>query len=113
MGHEPRVAFLSYSNFGSPVGHRLEHIREAVRILDTRNVNFEYEGEMAADVALNPAMSRHYPFSRFDGPRQRSHHARPAVGPHFREVAEGKFGDGKVIGPFLVGMQSRFKFLPP
>ncbi len=54
MGHEPRVAFLSYSTFGNPSGQWLANIRDAVAILDAEEVNFEYEGEMAPDAALNP-----------------------------------------------------------
>jgi malate dehydrogenase (oxaloacetate-decarboxylating)(NADP+) len=69
MGHEPRVAFLSYSTFGNPEGTFLENVRGAVRLLDERGgLDFEYEGEMAPDVALNPAMHRVYPFSRLTGP---------------------------------------------
>src|SRR5215210_5191974 len=69
MGHEPRVAFLSYSTFGNPEGSFLDRIRDAVKLLDRRDdVDFEYEGEMAPDVALNPVMHRVYPFSRLTGP---------------------------------------------
>src|SRR3546814_5718728 len=68
MGQEPRVAFLSYANFGNPPGKWLDTIRDAVRLLDMRGVGFEYEGEMTPDVALNRDMSRHYPFSRLSGP---------------------------------------------
>ena len=64
MGHTPRVAFLSYSTFGNPAGNWLANIREAVSILDQRKPNFEYEGEMAPDVALNPALMANYPFCR-------------------------------------------------
>ena len=53
MGYEPRVAMLAYSTFGQPDGERSERVQEAVRILDKRRVDFEYDGEMAADVALN------------------------------------------------------------
>ena len=56
MGHEPRVALLAYSTFGHPAGERSERIQEAVRILDQRRLDFEYDGEMAADVALNHAL---------------------------------------------------------
>src|SRR3546814_18222791 len=62
MGHEPRVAFLSYSTFGNPPGSWLDNIREAVHILDDRQPEFEYEGEMAPDVALNERLMRNYPF---------------------------------------------------
>ncbi|MBU1257805.1 MAG: NADP-dependent malic enzyme, partial [Alphaproteobacteria bacterium] len=68
MGHDPRVAFLSYSNFGNPPGAFLENVRGAVKLLDERGVDFEYEGEMTADVALNPAVMKSYPFSRLSGP---------------------------------------------
>ncbi|OWK26426.1 hypothetical protein AJ87_04310 [Rhizobium yanglingense] len=53
MGYQPRVALLAYSTFGHPSGERSERVREAVKILDKRRVDFEYDGEMAADVALN------------------------------------------------------------
>src|SRR5690606_12092478 len=64
MGHEPRVAFLSYSTFGNPPGSWLDNIRDAVHILDERQPEFEYEGEMAPDVALNERLMRNYPFCR-------------------------------------------------
>jgi malate dehydrogenase (oxaloacetate-decarboxylating)(NADP+) len=53
LGYEPRVAMLAYSTFGHPTGERSERVRDAVKILDKRRVDFEYDGEMAADVALN------------------------------------------------------------
>ena len=68
MGHEPRVAFLSYSTFGNPSGQWLENIRNAVALLDAENPGFEYEGEMAPDAALNPKVMALYPFSRLSGP---------------------------------------------
>jgi malate dehydrogenase (oxaloacetate-decarboxylating)(NADP+) len=68
MGHEPRVAFLSYSTFGNPGGVFLDNIRDAVTVLDSRQVSFEYEGEMAADVALNPKQLANFPFARLSGP---------------------------------------------
>ncbi len=85
MGQEPRVAFLSYSTFGNPQGSYLERIRDGVKLLDQRDgVDFEYEGEMSPDVALNPAMQRFYPFSRLYRPRQRAGHARSADPPTSR-----------------------------
>src|SRR3546814_7737359 len=57
MGQEPRVAFLSYANFGNPPGKWLDTIRDAVRLLDMRGVGFEYEGEMTPDVALKDRKS--------------------------------------------------------
>ncbi|MDB5694237.1 MAG: bifunctional malic enzyme oxidoreductase/phosphotransacetylase [Alphaproteobacteria bacterium] len=104
MGHEPRVAFLSYSNFGDPEGSYLERIRDAVKILDARgDVGFEYEGEMSPDVALNPAMQRVYPFSRLNGP------ANVLVMPGLQTANISakllrELGGDAVIGPILVGM---------
>ena len=103
MGHDPRVAFLSYSTFGNPEGTWLENIRGAVRLLDQRGVDFEYEGEMAPDVALNPAMARFYPFSRLTGP------ANVLVMPGLQSANLSakllkELGGDSVIGPMLVGM---------
>jgi malate dehydrogenase (oxaloacetate-decarboxylating)(NADP+) len=104
MGHEPRVAFLSYSTFGNPVGTFLENVRGAVRILNERkDVDFEFEGEMAPDVALNPAMHRIYPFSRLTGP------ANVLIMPGLQSANLSakllrELGGDAVIGPMLVGM---------
>ncbi len=109
MGHEPRVAFLSYSTFGNPHGNWLENIREAVALLDARaaagdGVDFEYEGEMAPDVALNPAVMRSYPFSRLKGP------ANVLVMPGLQSANLSskllrELGGDAVIGPMLIGME--------
>src|SRR5581483_2814075 len=68
LGYDPRVAFLSFSTFGHPPGERSERIQEAVRLLDERRVDFEYDGEMGADVALNMELREAYPFCRLSGP---------------------------------------------
>ena len=69
MGHEPRVAMLSFASFGQPQRNHSANVREAVRLLDRKNVKFEYDGEMAADVALDyDLMKRLYPFCRLTGP---------------------------------------------
>ena len=104
MGHEPRVAFLSYSTFGNPPGNWLGPIREAVEILDARGVSFEYEGEMAPDVALNPRLAASYPFSRLSGP------ANVLVMPGLQSANLSakllrELGGDTVIGPMLVGME--------
>ena len=105
MGHEPRVAFLSYSTFGNPEGSFLERIREAVKILDRGDgVDFEYEGEMPPDVALNPAMQKVYPFSRLTGP------ANVLIMPGLQTANIAakllrELGGDAVIGPVLVGME--------
>jgi malate dehydrogenase (oxaloacetate-decarboxylating)(NADP+) len=103
MGHEPRVAFLSYSTFGNPTGTFLENVRGAVRLLDGRDTDFEYEGEMAPDVALNPTLQAVYPFSRLTGP------ANVLVMPGLQSASLsakllGELGGDAVIGPMLVGM---------
>ncbi|TNE42037.1 MAG: NADP-dependent malic enzyme [Sphingomonadales bacterium] len=104
MGHTPRVAFLSYSTFGNPPGNWLENLREAVAILDERGVDFEYEGEMAPDVALNPQVMKNYPFSRLSGP------ANVLVMPGLQSANVSakllrELGGDSVIGPVLVGME--------
>jgi malate dehydrogenase (oxaloacetate-decarboxylating)(NADP+) len=68
MGLEPRVAFVSFSTFGYPVSERAEKMHLAPKVLDTRGVDFEYEGEMTVDVAMNPAAQEAYPFQRLTGP---------------------------------------------
>ena len=104
MGHEPRVAFLSYSTFGNPEGRWLDNIREAVALLDERRVNFEYEGEMAPDVALNPKLMGNYPFCRLSSP------ANVLVMPGLQSANLSakllrELGGDAVIGPMLVGLE--------
>jgi malate dehydrogenase (oxaloacetate-decarboxylating)(NADP+) len=104
MGYEPRVAMLAYSTFGHPPGERSERVQEAVKILDKRRVDFEYDGEMAADVALNyTLMQRQYPFCRLSGP------ANVLVMPAFHSASIStrmlqELGGSTVIGPLLVGL---------
>lgn len=111
MGHEPRVAFLSYSTFGNPEGAFLENVRGAVRLLDGMNVDFEYEGEMAPDVALNPSMKRIYPFSRLTCP------ANVLIMPGLQSANLSakllrELGGDAVIGPMLVGMAQPVQIAP-
>jgi malate dehydrogenase (oxaloacetate-decarboxylating)(NADP+) len=68
LGLEPRVAFASFSTFGYPVSERATKMHEAPKVLDAWGVDFEYDGEMTVDVALNPAAMAHYPFCRLTGP---------------------------------------------
>jgi malate dehydrogenase (oxaloacetate-decarboxylating)(NADP+) len=103
MGYEPRIAMLAYSTFGHPAGERSERIQEAVKILDRRRVDFEYDGEMAADVALNPRVMAQYPFCRLTGP------ANVLVMPAFHSASIStkmlqELGGSTVIGPLLVGL---------
>ena len=88
MGLEPRVAFTSYTTFGNPPGVHVEGLREAVCILDGFKADFEYEGEMAPDVALNYEMQkRYYPFTRLQRTGQHPGDARASVGKHFGQAA--------------------------
>jgi len=103
MGYEPRVAMLAYSTFGHPPGERSERVQEAVKILDKRRVDFEYDGEMAADVALNAKAMAQYPFCRLSGP------ANVLVMPAFHSASIStkmlqELGGSTVIGPLLVGL---------
>src|SRR5215475_7584242 len=67
FGYEPRIALLAFSTFGHPPGERSAHVQGAVKILDQRRVDFEYDGDMAADVALNMELREAYPFCRLSG----------------------------------------------
>ena len=89
LGFEPRVAMLAYSTFGNPPGERAEKVQEAVRILDSRRVDFEYDGEMGADVALNPNVMAAYPFCRLSGAGQRAGHAGAPLGGDLHQHAAG------------------------
>ncbi|GLK53646.1 MAG: NADP-dependent malic enzyme [Oceanicaulis sp.] len=104
FGFTPRVAFLSYSTFGNPQGQRSDKLQEAVRLLDERGVNFEYEGEMNVDVALDPSHRFLYPFSRLKGPANVL--IMPAI--HAASIATKLLrvaGGATVIGPMLVGVE--------
>ena len=103
MGVEPRVAFVSFSTFGYPVSERAEKMHQAPRVLDARGVDFEYEGEMTVDVALNVQAQAAYPFSRLTGP------ANILVVParHSASISVKlmqEMGGATVIGPILAGV---------
>ncbi|ASP35182.1 NADP-dependent malic enzyme [Labrenzia sp. VG12] len=111
LGYEPRVAMLAYSTFGHPKGERSEKVIEAVKILDRRRVDFEYDGEMAADVALNPERMSSYPFCRLSGP------ANVLVMPAFHSASIStkmlqELGGATVIGPLLVGFDKPIQIVP-
>jgi malate dehydrogenase (oxaloacetate-decarboxylating)(NADP+) len=112
LGHEPRVAFLSWSTFGNPQGKWLDNIRGAVSILDAEtDVGFEYEGEMAPDAALNPKVMAAYPFSRLSGP------ANVLVMPglqsaHISAKLLKELGGNAMIGPVLLGMERPVQIVP-
>jgi malate dehydrogenase (oxaloacetate-decarboxylating)(NADP+) len=103
LGYEPRLALLAFSTFGHPQGERSARVIEAVKILDSKRVDFEYDGEMAADVALNPELASAYPFCRLSGP------ANVLVMPAFHSASIStkmlqELGGATVIGPLLVGL---------
>ncbi|TVQ05501.1 MAG: NADP-dependent malic enzyme, partial [Roseinatronobacter sp.] len=103
LGLEPRVAFVSFSTFGYPISERAEKMHLAPRILDARGVDFEYEGEMTVDVALNPTAAAHYPFSRLSGPANilvvPARHSASISVKLMQEMA-----GATVIGPILAGV---------
>ncbi|MBW8285171.1 MAG: NADP-dependent malic enzyme [Rhizobium sp.] len=104
LGYEPRVALLAYSTFGHPTGERSERLREAVKILDNRRVDFEYDGEMGADVALNAHRMEQYPFCRLSGIANVL--VMPAI--HSASISTKmlqELGGSTVIGPLLVGLE--------
>jgi malate dehydrogenase (oxaloacetate-decarboxylating)(NADP+) len=103
LGYEPRLALLAFSTFGHPPGERSERVQEAVRLLDRQRVDFEYDGEMAADVALNMELREAYPFCRLSGP------ANVLIMPAFHSASIStkmlqELGGATVIGPLLVGL---------
>ncbi|MBO9498692.1 MAG: NADP-dependent malic enzyme [Novosphingobium sp.] len=111
LGHEPRVAFLSYSTFGNPPGKWLKSIREAVHILDTEGADFEYEGEMAPDAALNPKVMELYPFCRLSAP------ANVLIMPGLQSANLSakllrELGGNATIGPMLIGMEKPVQIAP-
>jgi malate dehydrogenase (oxaloacetate-decarboxylating)(NADP+) len=105
MGHEPRVALLSYSNFGNPMKEKSKRIRDAVELLNARtDIDFEYDGEMSADVALNAELMALYPFCRLSGPANVL--VMPALhSAHISANMLEELGVGTVVGPVLVGLE--------
>ncbi|MEG3092640.1 NADP-dependent malic enzyme [Sphingomonas sp. PB1R3] len=111
MGHEPRVAFLSYSTFGNPEGQWIDNVRDGVLALDKRQVGFEYEGDMAPDVALNPKQMANFPFSRLSGP------ANVLIMPGLQSANISakllrELGGDSMIGPMLIGMEKPVQIAP-
>jgi malate dehydrogenase (oxaloacetate-decarboxylating)(NADP+) len=104
MGHEPRVALLSFSNFGNPMREKAARVRDAVKVLDALDVDFEYDGEMQANVALDyELMRKFYPFARLSGPANVL--VMPAL--HSANITAKlvqSAGIGTVIGPILIGL---------
>ena len=103
LGMEPRVAFLSFSNFGYPISERAIKMADAAKVLDERGADFEYEGEMTVDVALNPEQAAKFPFSRLNAPANvlvvPARHSASISVKLMQEMA-----GATVIGPILTGV---------
>ena len=111
FGFEPKVAFVSHSTFGQPITSRTKHIRKAVEILKDRNVDFEFDGDMQPDVALNKEYKSLYPFSKIVG------NANILIMPGQHSAAISykmmkTLGDTKVIGPLLIGLGLPIEIAP-
>ena len=111
FGHVPRVALLANSTFGLPGGERSARIIEAVRVLGTRNVDFEFDGEMAADVALDREKMALYPFCRL------SDAANVLIMPAMHSASIStkllqQMGGVTMLGPLLVGLQKSVQIAP-
>ena len=104
MGHEPRVALLSFANFGSPLPEKTQAVRDAVEVLEKKQVDFEFDGEMNADIALDfDLMKRVYPFCRLTGP------ANVLIMPSLNAASISShlmqtLGGVTMIGPLLIGL---------
>ncbi len=112
LGYEPRVAFMSYSTFGNPMGERSERVRDAVAMLDEMDgIDFEYEGEMPPELALEPESRGAYPFMRLTGP------ANVLIMPAIHSAAIStqlikSLGGAEVIGPLLLGLEKPVQICP-
>jgi malate dehydrogenase (oxaloacetate-decarboxylating)(NADP+) len=111
MGLTPRVALLSFATFGNPPVDKAARIRDVVAELDRRAPGFEYDGEMGADVALDPELLALYPFCRLKGPANVL--IMPAL--HTANIASKllqQLGGGIVIGPLLTGLAQPVQIMP-
>jgi malate dehydrogenase (oxaloacetate-decarboxylating)(NADP+) len=103
FGFDPKVAFLSHSTFGKPVSKNTKHVRDAIELLKTKKVDFDFDGEMQPDVALNPVYQEIYPFSKIVG--KSNILIMPAL--HSAAISTKlmkSFGGAKLIGPLLIGL---------
>jgi malate dehydrogenase (oxaloacetate-decarboxylating)(NADP+) len=111
LGFEPRVALLSYSTFGHPDGVRMAKVRDAVKILTDQGADFEFDGEMAADVALNAHIRKEYPFTMLKGDANVL--VMPAI--HSANIATKmvkELGGATIIGPLLYGLEHSVQLIP-
>ncbi len=103
FGFDPKVAFLSHSTFGNPVSKNTKHVRDAIDLLKKEKVDFDFDGEMQPDVALNPIYRKTYPFSKIVG------NANILIMPALHSAAISTklmkvYGGAKLIGPLLIGL---------
>ena len=111
FGFDPKVAFLSHSTFGKPISKNTKHVRDAIQLLRNEKVDFDFDGEMQPDVALNPIYKDIYPFSKIVG------NANILIMPALHSAAISTklmkvFGGGKLIGPLLIGLGSPIEVAP-
>ena len=111
FGFNPKVAFLSHSTFGQPVTSRTKHIRDAVEILQDKKVDFQFDGDMQPDVALDDEYKELYPFSGIVG------NANILIMPGQHSAAISykimkTLGGAKVIGPLLIGLGQAIEIAP-
>jgi len=111
FGFVPKVAFVSHSTFGQPLTSRTKHIKKAVEILKSKNVDFDFDGDMQPDVALNDEYKELYPFSSIVG------NANILIMPGQHSAAISykmmkSLGDTKVIGPLLIGLGQPIEIAP-
>ncbi len=111
FGFEPKVAFLSHSTFGKPISRNTRHVRDAIEKLKKEKVDFDFDGEMQPDVALNPIYKEIYPFSKIVG------NANILIMPALHSAAISTklmkvFGGGKNIGPLLIGLGQPIEVAP-
>ncbi len=111
FGFDPKVAFLSHSTFGKPISKNTKHVRDAIDLLRKEKVDFDFDGEMQPDVALNPIYRDIYPFSKIVG------NANILIMPALHSAAISTklmkvFGGGKLIGPLLIGLGSPIEVAP-
>ena len=111
FGFDPKVAFLSHSTFGKPISKNTKHVRDAIDLLKKEKVDFNFDGEMQPDVALNPIYQDIYPFSKIVG------NANILIMPALHSAAISTklmkvFGGGKLIGPLLIGLGSPIEVAP-
>ena len=111
FGFEPKVAFLSHSTFGKPLSRNTKHVRDAIELLKTKKVDFDFDGEMQPDVALNPKYKETYPFSKIVG------NANILIMPALHSAAISTklmktIGGAKIIGPLLIGLGLPIEIAP-